>query len=159
MGKFDEIRRIMKDFKGDVDGLANRKIEEIETAKARLNPTALKEELASLDAEYGKHFEFTRNMYREKLAAAVADRRRGNANKYIKGYFDFDLLNNMNIISHSEVQLTEDELASFCKDAMKSRSEFCVRKVQLMAEQNGFRLNVPSEASEILFDLEYFVRE
>lgn len=33
MGKFDEIRRIMKDFKGDVDGLANRKIEEIETAK------------------------------------------------------------------------------------------------------------------------------
>lgn len=86
MGKFDEIRRIMKDFKGDVDGLANRKIEEIETAKARLNPTALKEELASLDAEYGKHFEFTRNMYREKLAAAVADRRRGNANKYIKGY-------------------------------------------------------------------------
>lgn len=23
MGKFDEIRRIMKDFKGDVDGLAN----------------------------------------------------------------------------------------------------------------------------------------
>ena len=59
MGKFDEIRRIMKDFKGDVDGLANRKIEEIETAKARLNPTALKEELASLDAEYGKHFEFT----------------------------------------------------------------------------------------------------
>lgn len=93
MGKFDEIRRIMKDFKGDVDGLANRKIEEIETAKARLNPTALKEELASLDAEYGKHFEFTRNMYREKLAAAVADRRRGNANKYIKGYFDFDLLN------------------------------------------------------------------
>lgn len=136
----------MKDFKGDVDGLANRKIEEIETAKARLNPTALKEELVSLDAEYGKHFEFTRNMYREKLAAAVADRRRGNANKYIKGYFDFDLLNKMNIISQSEVQLTEDELASFCKDAMKSRSEFCVRKVQLMAEQNGFRLNVPSEA-------------
>lgn len=40
MGKFDEIRRIMKDFKGDVDGLANRKIEEIETAKARLNPKA-----------------------------------------------------------------------------------------------------------------------
>ena len=146
MGKFDEIRRIMKDFKGDVDGLANRKIEEIETAKARLNPTALKEELASLDAEYGKHFEFTRNMYREKLAAAVADRRRRNANKYIKGYFDFDLLNKMNIIRQSEVQLTEDELASFCKDAMKSRSEFCVRKVQLMAEQNGFRLNVPSEA-------------
>lgn len=64
-------------------------------------------------------------------------------------YFDFDLLNKMNIISQSEVQLTEDELASFCKDAMKSRSEFCVRKVQLMAEQNGFRLNVPSEAMNV----------
>lgn len=129
-----------------IRGLYLYRQEGLKPPKIVQDDTALKEELASLDAEYGKHFEFTRNMYREKLAAAVADRRRGNANKYIKGYFDFDLLNKMNIISQSEVQLTEDELASFCKDAMKSRSEFCVRKVQLMAEQNGFRLNVPSEA-------------
>lgn len=45
MAKFDEIRKIMKDFKQDIDGLANRKIEEMDTAKARLNPTALQEEL------------------------------------------------------------------------------------------------------------------
>ena len=41
MAKFDEIRKIMKDFKQDIDGLANRKLEEIDTAKARLNLTAL----------------------------------------------------------------------------------------------------------------------
>lgn len=146
MGRFDEIRRIMREFKEDMDGLANRKIEEVDTAKARLNPQALREELASLDTEYAGHFKFTRDRYREQLNDAIADRKRGNANKFLAGYFDYDLLNKMNIISQSEVQLTEDELASFCKDAMKSRSEFCVRKVQLMAAQNGFRLDVPSEA-------------
>ena len=44
MRKFDEIRKVMKDFKEDMDGLVSRKIEETDTAKARLNPTALKEE-------------------------------------------------------------------------------------------------------------------
>lgn len=146
MGKFDEIRKVMKDFKADMDGLVSRKIEETDTAKARLNPTALKEELRSLDAEYGKHFEFTRNMYKEKLNDAITDKRKGNANKYITGYIDYDLLNKMNIISQSGVQLEEAELADFCKEAMKSRSEFCVRKVQLMAKANHFSLAVPSEA-------------
>lgn len=146
MAKLGEIGKIMKDFKGDMDGLANRKIEEVETAKARLNPTALREELASLDAEYKKHFDFTRDMYRERLNEAIADRRKGNANKFLPGYIDYDLLQKMNIISQSGVQLTEDELSDFCKSAMKSRSDFLIRKVQLMADQNGFRLNVPSEA-------------
>lgn len=146
MGKFDEIRKVMKDFKEDMDGLVSRKIEETDTAKARLNPTALKEELRSLDAEYGKHFEFTRNIYKEKLEDAIADRRKGNVNKYISGYIDYDLLDKMNIISQSGVELTEAELSDFCKEAMKSRSEFCIRKVQLMAKANHFSLAVPSEA-------------
>lgn len=146
MAKFDEIRKIMREFKQDIDGLANRKIEEMDTAKARLNPTALQEELVSLNIEYKQHFDFTRNMYREKLADAVADRRKGNANKYITGYIDYDLLNKMNIISQSGVELTEPELADFCKAAMKSRSEFCVRKCQLLAKENHYKLNVPSEA-------------
>lgn len=32
MAKFDEIRKIMREFKQDIDGLANRKIEEMDTA-------------------------------------------------------------------------------------------------------------------------------
>ena len=146
MRKFDEIRKVMKDFKEDMDGLVSRKIEETDTAKARLNPTALKEELRSLDAEYGKHIEFTRNIYKVKLEDAIADRRKGNVNKYISGYIDYDLLDKMNIISQSGVELTEAELSDFCKEAMKSRSEFCIRKVQLMAKANHFSLAVPSEA-------------
>lgn len=111
-----------------------------------MNPTALREELASLDAEYSKHFKFTRDRYRERLNDAIADRRKGNTNKYITGYIDYDLLNKMNIISQSGVELTEPELADFCKAAMKSRSEFCVRKCQLLAKENHYKLNVPSEA-------------
>lgn len=146
MAKFDEIRKVLKDFKQDIDGLANRKIEEMDTAKARLNPTALREELASLDAEYSKHFKFERDRYRQRLNDAIADRRKGNANKYIAGYIDYDLLNKMNIVAQSGVELTEPELADFCKAAMKSRSEFCVRKCQLLAKDNHYKLNVPSEA-------------
>lgn len=131
MAKFDEIRKIMKEFKGDMDSLANNKINEEQTARARLNPTALEEELASLDAEYDGHFKSTRNRYKERLNEAIADRRKGNSNKYATGFIDFDLLNKMNIISQSGVGLTEPELADFCKAAMKSRSEFCVRKCQL----------------------------
>lgn len=145
MAKFDEIRKIMKDFKEDMDGLANRKIEEMDTAKARLKPDALREELKSLDAEYAGHFKFTRGRYREQLNDAIADRRKGNTNKYIPGYIDYDLLSKMNIISQSGVELTEPELADFCKAAMKSRSEFCVRKCELMAKDNHYKLSVPSE--------------
>lgn len=146
MGKFDEIRKIMKEFKEDMDSLANNKINEEQTARARLNPTALEEELASLDAEYDGHFKSTRNRYKERLNEAITDRRKGNANKYIEGYIDYDLLDKMNIISQSGVELTEAELADFCKAAMKSRSEFCVRKCQLMAKDNHFDLDVPSES-------------
>lgn len=134
MGKFDEIRKIMKEFKGDMDSLASNKINEEQTARARLNPTALEEELTSLAAEYDGHFKSTRNRYKERLNEAIADRRKGNSNKYATGYIDYDLLNKLNIISQSGVELTELELADFCKAAMKSRSEFCVRKCQLMAK-------------------------
>ena len=146
MGKFDEIRKIMKEFKSDMDSLASNKINEEQTARARLNPTALEEELTSLDAEYDGHFKSTRNRYKERLNEAITDRRKGNANKYIRGYIDYDLLNKMNIISQSGVELTEAELSDFCREAMRSRSEFCIRKCQLMAKDNHFNLEVPSEA-------------
>lgn len=81
MGKFDEIRKIMKEFKGDMDSLASNKINEEQTARARLNPTALEEELTSLAAEYDGHFKSTRNRYKERLNEAIADRRKGNSNK------------------------------------------------------------------------------
>ena len=146
MGKFDEIRKIMKEFKSDMDSLASNKINEEQTARARLNPTALEEELTSLDAEYDGHFKSTRNRYKERLNEAITDRRKGNTNKYIRGYIDYDLLNKMNIISQSGVELTEAELSDFCREAMRSRSEFCIRKCQLMAKDNHFNLEVPSEA-------------
>ena len=89
MGKFDEIRKIMKEFKGDMDSLASNKINEEQTARARLNPTALEEELTSLAAEYDGHFKSTRNRYKERLNEAIADRRKGNSNKYATGYIDY----------------------------------------------------------------------
>lgn len=145
MGKFDEIRTLLKQFKTDIDSLANNKMKEVARAKDRLNERALKEELASLDAEYDKHFKSTCSMYSERINDAISDRRTSNADKYLPGHIDLVLLDKLNIISRSGVQLEESEITAFCKEAMKSRSMFCVRKVKKMASDNNFKLNVPDE--------------
>lgn len=145
MGKFDEIRTLLKQFKTDIDSLANNKMKEVARAKDRLNERALKEELASLDAEYEKHFKSTYKMYHERINEAISDRRISNADKYLPGHIDLVLLDKLNIISQSGVQLEESEITAFCKEAMKSRSMFCVRKVEKMAADNNFKMNVPNE--------------
>ena len=145
MGKFDGIKTLLKQFKADTDSLANNKMKEVAKAKDRLNERALKEELASLDAEYDKHFKATCKMYSERINDAISDRRISNADKYLPGHIDLVLLDKLNIISQSGVQLEESEITAFCKEAMKSRSMFCVRKVEKMAVDNNFKLNVPNE--------------
>lgn len=47
--------------------------------------------------------------------------------------------------SAAGIPLTQSEVEAFCERALKSRSDFCVRKVVAMAKDSGFRLNVPSE--------------
>ena len=158
MGKFDEIRILLKQFKTDTDSLANNKMKEVARAKDRLNERALKEELASLDAEYEKHFRATCKMYNERISDAISDRRISNADKYLPGHIDLVLLDKLNIISQSGVQLEE---SAFCKEAMKSRSMFCVRKVEKMAADNNFKMNVPNEekANETLDTVQKQINE
>lgn len=145
MGKFDEIRTLLKQFKTDIDSLANNKMREVAKAKDRLNERALKEEISALNAEYNKHFEMTCNMYRERIKDAISDRRISNADKYRPGFIDYDLLGKLNTVAQSGVVLEEAEITAFCKEAMRSRSEFCIRKVEKMAVDNNFKLNVPNE--------------
>ena len=80
--------------------------------------------------------------------------------KYKENYIDYDLLEKLSIIARSGVQLTSAELESFTKDAMTSRSSFCVRKCELMAKQSGFKLNVPSEeaANEVIDEVDKKIR-
>lgn len=161
MGRFDEIRILLKQFKTDTDSLANNKMKEVARAKDRLNERALKEELASLDVEYEKHFRATCKMYHERINDAISDRRISNADKYLPGHIDLVLLDKLNIISQSGVQLEESEITVFCKEAMKSRSMFCVRKVEKMAADNNFKMNVPNEekANETLDTVQKQINE
>ena len=76
-----------------------------------------------------------------QLDEATAGMRKKNSGKYRENYIDFDLLGKLNVITQSGVQLTSAELEVFTKDAMVSRSSFCVRKVQDMARNNGFELS------------------
>lgn len=161
MGKFDGIKVLLKQFKADTDSLANNKIKEVAKAKDRLNERALKEEFASLNAEYDKHFKVTCKMYSERINDAISDRRISNAGKYLPGHIDLVLLDKLNIISQSGVQLEESEITAFCKEAMKSRSMFCVRKVEKMAADNNFKMNVPNEekANETLDTVQKQINE
>ncbi len=110
--------------------------------------------MASLDAEYGKHFELVPEICTgNKLAAAVADRRRGNATQVHNRATlilsaRYCLIEIESCFSRKAYRctLTEDELASFCKDAMKSQIGILRPKSAVaMAEQTAdSALNVPS---------------
>ena len=60
-------------------------------------------------------------------------------------YVSETLLTELNLVSAANIPLTQSEVEAYCEKALKSRSDFCVRKVIAMAKDSGFRLNVPSE--------------
>ena len=65
--------------------------------------------------------------------------------KFIPNYVSETLLTELNLVSAANIPLTQSEVEAYCEKALKSRSDFCVRKVIAMAKDSGFRLNVPSE--------------
>ena len=146
MRKFDTFRAILKGFKVDIEGIASRQRAEIDQATREYNKSVVGEKVQGIKSEYAGTIASVRRNYLMQLDEATAGMRKKNSGKYRENYIDFDLLGKLNVITQSGVQLTSAELEVFTKDAMVSRSSFCVRKVQDMERNNGFELKVPSEA-------------
>lgn len=145
MGRFNNYKAILKDFREEIEKLTRMKNDEIASAKSRFNASALPEELKSINAEYDGLIKAVRNKYTDKLKTETMGLRHKNMDKFIPNYVDDTFLTELNLVSAAGIPLTQSEIEAFCERALKSRSDFCVRKVVAMAKDSGFRLNVPSE--------------
>lgn len=145
MGRFDGYRSVLKGFKEEIEKLTRMRNDEIASAKSRFNASALPEELKSINAEYDGLIKAVRSNYASKLKTETATMRHKNMDKFIPNYVDDTFLTELNLVSAANIPLTQSEIEAYCERALKSRSDFCVRKVIAMAKDSGFRLNVPSE--------------
>lgn len=152
MGRFNNYKAILKDFREEIEKLTRMKNDEIASAKSRFNESALPEELKSINAEYDGLIKAVRNKYTDKLKTETMGLRHKNMDKFIPNYVDDTFLTELNLVSAAGIPLTQSEIEAYCEKALKSRSDFCVRKVVAMAKDSGYRLNVPSEqaANEII---------
>ncbi len=154
MSKFNELKKVLDSYNRDVAPLAEGKRKKIEEAKAKYNPAALPEELKKIESIYSKALQQSRETHLRMLDDAVQELKRSNSGKYIPFRIDYDLLQKMNLISQSGVKLTAEEIKNLCEISLVSRSEFCVRKCQMMAKDSGYILRVPDEkkANQIVSD-------
>ena len=145
MARFDGYRNILKCFGEEIEKLTRMQNDEIASAKSRFNKSALPEELKSINAEYDGLIKAVRSEYASKLKTETMSLRHKNMDKFIPNFIDDIFLTELNLVSAANIPLTQLEVEAYCERALKSRSDFCVRKVVAMAKDSGFRLNVPSE--------------
>lgn len=145
MGRFDGYKSILKCCREELEKLIRMRNDEISSAKSRFNASALPEELKSINAEYDGLIKAVRSKYASKLKTETATMRHKNMDKFIPNYVDDTFLTELNLVSAANIPLTQSEVEAYCERALKSRSDFCVRKVVAMAKDSGYRLNVPSE--------------
>lgn len=145
MGRFDGYKSILKGCREELEKLIRMRNDEISSAKSRFNASALPEELKSINAEYDGLIKAVRSKYASKLKTETATMRHKNMDKFIPNYVDDTFLTELNLVSAANIPLTQSEVEAYCERALKSRSDFCVRKVVAMAKDSGYRLNVPSE--------------
>ena len=147
MGRFDEVRTILKNHKREVENLADRKGGEIQSAKSRFRDSALPEEIKCINSEYSGLFESTKKRSIEKLDAAVSAMRVRNSGKFLPNYINTAVLERLNLVAGAGIPLTEGELKDIARDVLKSKSDFCCRKAIDIAKKSGFSLRLPNEAA------------
>ena len=154
MSDFGKLREVLVSYNKDVCPLAEGKRKKTEEAKAEYNSGVLPEKLKKIESIYSKALQQSRETHLRMLDDAVQELKRSNSGKYIPFRIDYDLLQKMNLISQSGVKLTAEEIKNLCEISLVSRSEFCVRKCQMMAKDSGYILRVPDEkkANQIVSD-------
>lgn len=160
MGRFEKFASVLAGFTRDIESVAAHQNGDLDRAKREYNKSVLGSKISEIKAEYSGSISSIRKTYLSQLDEVTSSMRNRNSGKYRENYIDYSLLEKFNIISQSGVQLTASELEAFTKDAMTSRSSFCVRKCLRMAEQNGFKMNVPSEeaANEVIDEADRRIR-
>ena len=153
MGRFDNYRTLLKDFKEELEGLSSKQSNEISSARSRFKESALPDELKSISAEYAPLLESSRQRALARLDGVTASMRTRNEGKFVQGF--------MNIIESANIQLTEAELKDIARDCMKSKSDFCCRKLLDIAKKSNFKMTLPNEfaANQVIDQIHNQIKE
>lgn len=161
MGRFDNYRTLLKDFKEEFEGLSGKQSNEISSARSRFKESALPDELKSISAEYAPLLEASRQRALARLDGVTASMRTRNEGKFLPGFINTNLLEKMNIIANANIQLNEEELKDIARECMKSKSDFCCRKLLDIAEKSNYRMTLPNEyaANQVLDEAHSKIKE
>lgn len=152
MARFDSYRNLLKNFKKEIEGVYSKQSDEIEYVNKNYKPEAAGNAVKNVKAEYAPSFLAIRKNYLNKLNDVTEALKKKNSSKYIDNYVNKPFLETLNLIAAAGIPLTTSELEYYCTEAMKSRSHFCVRKVQDLAKKSNCKMTVPDEkrANEII---------
>lgn len=152
MARFDSYRNLLKNFKKEIEGVYSKQSDEIEYVNKNYKPEAAGNAVKNVKTEYAPSFSAIRKNYLNKLNDVTEALKKKNSSKYIDNYVNKPFLETLNLIAAAGIPLTTSELEYYCTEAMKSRSHFCVRKVQDLAKKSNCKMTVPDEkrANEII---------
>lgn len=161
MGRFDNYRAVLKDFRNEIEDLSNKKNSEINSARGRFKESVLPDELKTITAEYSPLLEASRRKALARLDGVTASMRTRNEGKFVQGFINTNVLEKMNIIASANIQLTEAELKDIARDCMKSKSDFCCRKLLDIAEKSNFKMTLPNEfaANQVIDQIHDQIKE
>lgn len=161
MAKFDNYRAVLKDFKEEFEGLASKKSNEISSARSKFKESALPDELKSISAEYVPLLESSRQRALARLDGVTASMRTRNEGKFLPGFINTNLLEKMNIIANANIQLNEEELKDIARECMKSKSDFCCRKLLDIAKKSNYKMTLPNEyaANQVISETHNKIKE
>ena len=161
MGKFYNYRAVLKDFKEEFEGIVSKKSNEISSARSKFKESALPDELKSISAEYAPLLESSRKRALARLDGVTASMRGRNEGKFLAGFINTNLLEKMNIIANANIQLNEEELKDIARECMKSKSDFCCRKLLDIAKKSNYKMTLPNEyaANQVISETHNKIKE
>ena len=145
MDKFKNYAEILKDFSKDMEMWKQCEADDIADAERKYNQNALPEQIKKIRSEYAKRYALVRENALTKVKNETQAIKQRNQGKFKLDFIDLELLNEINIVAASGVQMTESEVEAYCRRALASRSSFCVRATQNLAKKSGMRLDAPTE--------------
>lgn len=148
MNKFDNFRAILSQFTSEISPLASEKAKAAEKIKNTYLPAVQEKELERLNGEYNQKEKVIRSEYLSMLENSVKTMQAAEQGK-TTSRIDFELLNELNILSSAGIPLSKEEISIYAEKALRSGSSICCRKITDMAGKSGFRLSLPDEATAI----------
>ena len=129
MNKFDNFRAILSQFTSEISPLAAEKAKKAEEIKNTYLPEKRKEKLAKLNEEYERKEKVIRSEYLSMLENSVKTMQVAEQGK-TTSRIDFELLQEMNILSSAGVPLSREEISIYAEKALRSGSSICCRKIR-----------------------------